>query len=330
MDQVQNKKRWKLKISKIGEIIIRNWPSKILSLALAILLFYFYKINTTEVRYMSIPLDIILNSGFIAAELHPTEVKVSLRGSSESISLINEKDITAYADFSSRENSGVFHEPVRIKKSGNALYADPLEIRQDPSEIYLKIEEKLVKNLEVTPVIKGFPAENYELVSYSVVPDNMSIEGPMSIVEKITVLKTERISIDGRKESFSLPVRIDLDEEFINFIEGNEVQFRGKIDKSLIMKNIAPLAIKIINNDISMMYELEFNSGSIKIEAERGIIDSLDRENCSLYIDMKDVNVPGVYNLPVYASILPVNGEVTVLGLAPETVRVFVTRNRRY
>ena len=106
-------KRLKLKIKKIGETIIRNWPSKVLSLALAVLLFYFYKINTTEIRYMSIPLDLVLNSGFIAAELHPSEVRVSLRGSSESISLINERDISAVSDFSSREKSGVSNNKRR-------------------------------------------------------------------------------------------------------------------------------------------------------------------------------------------------------------------------
>ncbi len=319
-----------MKIKKIGETIIRNWPSKVLSLALAVLLFYFYKINTTEIRYMSIPLDLVLNSGFIAAELHPSEVRVSLRGSSESISLINERDISAVSDFSSREKSGVYREPVKIKKSGNALYADPLEIRVDPAEIYLKIEEKLVKNLEIIPVIKGYPAENYELVSFTITPDNMSVEGPLTLMEKIEVLKTESISIDGRKESFSLPVRIDMNDKLIKFIEGNEIQFRGKIEKNLIVKNIAPVEIQIINSDNSMTYELEFHSGSIKIEAERGIIDILDRDNCSLYIDMKNVTAPGVYNLPVYASIAPIEGEVHIAGLAPETLRVYVAKNRRY
>jgi len=319
-----------LKIKKAFEILIRNWPAKIMSIALAVLLFYFYKINTTEVRYINIPLNVTLNSGFIAAELHPTEVRVSLRGSEDNISLISEKDISAEADFSSWQKSGVYREPVKIKKSGNALYADPLEVRVEPGEIYLKIEEKIVKNLDVIPVIKGFPAENYELVSYTVTPDNISAEGPASLMEKVTILKTESISMDGRKESFMLPVRIDLNEDLINFIGGNEVQFRGKIEKALIIKNIAPVEIKIINNDMSMIYELEFHSGSIKIEAERGIVDSLDRENCSLNIDMKNVTIPGVYNLPVTASIGKVDGEVNVLGLAPETMRVYVTRNRRY
>ena len=319
-----------MKPKKIGEIIIRNWPAKILSLALAVFLFYFYKINTTEVKYMSIPLEVNLSSGFIAAENHPSEVRVTLRGTSESISLISERDISAYADFTSEGRPGLYRQPVRIRKAGNALYADPLEIRVEPAEIFLRIEEKMGKVVVVEPVVKGFPAENYELVSYGLTPETLSIEGPASVIEKINTLKTETISIDGRNESFNLPVKIELAEEKVVFPGGNEVQFRGRIEKSLIIKSIAPVEILMENSDSSMVYELEVHSGSLRVEAERTIIDFLDRENCSLYIDMQNVTSPGVYNLPVNARLPEMEGEIKITGIAPETVRVYVTRNRRY
>ncbi len=319
-----------MKPKKIGEIIIRNWPAKILSLALAVFLFYFYKINTTEVKYMSIPLEVNLSSGFIAAENHPSEVRVTLRGTSESISLISERDISAYADFTSEGRPGLYRQPVRIRKAGNALYADPLEIRVEPAEIFLRIEEKMGKVVVVEPVVKGFPAENYELVSYGITPETLSIEGPASVIEKINTLKTETISIDGRNESFNLPVKIELAEEKVVFHGGNEVQFRGRIEKSLIIKSIAPVEILMENSDSGMVYELEVHSGSLRVEAERTIIDFLDRENCSLYIDMQNVTSPGVYNLPVNARLPEMEGEIKITGIAPETVRVYVTRNRRY
>ncbi len=326
---LKKKKRYKLKIKEIGKTIIRNWPAKILSVALAVLLFYFYRLNTTEVHYIRIPLEVIINSNFIAAEAYPTDVRISLRGSSESIFLINEKDITAYVDFSTKEKSGNYREPIKIQKRGNALYADPLEIKVEPAEIHLKIEEKLVKNVPVVPIIKGFPAENYELISSSVTPDNITIEGPLSIVEKLTVVKTENISIENRKESFILPVKLEKASSLIKFVEQNEVQFRGRIEKNLILKNIAPVEIEIRGKNTDMFYDIEFNSGSIKLEAERSIIDFFNSENCSLYIDLSDINIPGTYNLPVIVSLPDIKGEVIIAGLAPETLKVNITRRGR-
>jgi YbbR domain-containing protein len=186
------------------------------------------------------------------------------------------------------------------------------------------------KVVVVEPVVKGFPAENYELVSYGITPETLSIEGPASVIEKINTLKTETISIDGRNESFNLPVKIELAEEKVVITGGNEEQFRGRIEKSLIIKSIAPVEIIMENSDSSMVYELEVHSGSLRVEAERTIIDFLDRENCSLYIDMQNVTSPGVYNLPVNARLPEMEGEIKITGIAPETIRVYVTRNRRY
>jgi len=314
-----------LKIKEIGESIISNWPVKILSLAIAVLLFYFYRLNTTEEYFISVPLEIMLNNNFVAADTYPTDVRVSLRGSSESFFLINEKDITAYVDFTAKEKSGLYREPIKIKKRGNALYADPLEIKVVPAEIRLKIEEKFIKTVPVIPVIKGFLSENYEIISSSIIPDNVTIEGPVSIVEKITLIKTEDINIENKKENFILPIKLEKISDLVKIVEGGEVQFYGRIGKNLISKNIAPVGIEIRGKNNNMIYDIDFDTGSIKIEAERKIINFFNNENCSLYVDISGVDIPGTYNLPVFVSLSEAEGEVAVADFTPEAVTVHIT-----
>jgi len=311
-----------LKIKEIGESIINNWPVKILSVAIAVLLFYFYRLNTTEEYYISVPLEIILSDNFVAADAYPTDVRVSLRGSSGSFFSINEKDITAYVDFSTKEKSGYYREPIKIKKWGNALSADPLEIKVKPTEIRLKIEEKLVKNVPVIPVIKGSSSENFEVLGSSIIPDNVTIEGPQSIIEKISSIKTEDINIGNRRENFSISVKLEKINDLIKIVEENEVRFYGRIGKSLISKNIAPVEIEIRGKNNNMVYDIDFSTGSVKLEAERNIINFINIENCSLYVDLSDIDTPGIYNLPVVVSLSEVKGEVVVTGFTPETVTV--------
>ncbi|MCL2294337.1 MAG: CdaR family protein [Spirochaetes bacterium] len=220
-----------MKIREIGEAIINNWPAKILSIAAAVLLFYFYKLNTTEVHFMTVPLEVTLNRNFVAASIYPTEVRVSLRGSSETLSLIHERDIAAYVDFSARNIRGEFREPVRIRRSGNALYTDPLEIRVRPSDIRLNIEEKFVKNVPILPIVRGLPAENYEIISSTISSNNITVSGPLSVVERIASVRTEDINIENRRESFTTSVKLERVSEFITFLEGDEVQFFGRIER---------------------------------------------------------------------------------------------------
>lgn len=134
-----------MKLKKIGKSIINNWPVKILSIALAVLLFFFARLTTIESHHIIVPLEVILNENFVpaGAQSYPTDVRISLRGRSENFLLITENDIIAYVDFSAKEKSGYYREPIRIRKRGNALFADLLEVKVEPREVRLRIEERL-------------------------------------------------------------------------------------------------------------------------------------------------------------------------------------------
>lgn len=308
---------------KLAEIILRNWPAKMLSLALAVFLFYFYRINTTEVQYMNLPIVINMNGGFTATESLPNEARLTLRGSSENLSLIKKEDFYIYADFSDVEETGSYREPVKIKKSGNALYVDSIEVRVLPNEISLKIEEKLIKNLDVVPSFQGFPATNYELSSFTVVPNKLSIEGPVSVMEKVESLKTENISINGRSKSFTISANIVGISPLVNFLGDGQVKVSGKIEKNLILKNIAPVEIILLNTQDEFFYSMEITNGSVKIEGDRGAVEKINKSNSLLKVDMSDIDKPGVYDMPLLV-VLP-EVKINVIGYSPETIKIHVT-----
>ena len=147
-----------MKLKRIGEYIINNWPVKILSVALALLLFYFCRLNTTESQYIVVPLEVMLSNDLVVADAYPADIRITLRGKSENFSLISEEDIIAYVDFTSKEKGGYYRGPVRIKKRGNALQADMLEIKVAPREVRLKVEKKFREELE-SGILKQYPEE---------------------------------------------------------------------------------------------------------------------------------------------------------------------------
>ena len=49
------------------ERIAHNWPVKVLSVALAVLLFLFYRISSLEERFFSVPLDLRINENLVPA-----------------------------------------------------------------------------------------------------------------------------------------------------------------------------------------------------------------------------------------------------------------------
>ncbi|MDR0316088.1 MAG: hypothetical protein LBH97_04225 [Treponema sp.] len=131
-----------MNIRKLLTRAVENWPAKVLSIALAFIIFIFHRMNTLETRFFSIPLSVETSSTLIPAGDYPQIIRVSLRGDTGSIYTISEGDIEVYIDLTKYENEGLYRAPVQIRKKGNALGVEPLEISVEPMEISLRLDQK--------------------------------------------------------------------------------------------------------------------------------------------------------------------------------------------
>jgi YbbR domain-containing protein len=209
--------------------ITEKWPVKILSVAAALILFVFYKMNTLESRSFSVPLQVENANELVPASLFAQTVRVSLRGEANSIFPIQEGDIEAYIDLGKYSSEGTYRIAVHTRKKGSALGVEPLEVSADPTEVHLMLEKKLRQDISVTPVFRGSVAEGYELTAYSITPEAITAEGPGSIMETIKEFKTATIDLEGRYEDFNVIINI-LNNEPLVEIQGNRmIEYKGTI-----------------------------------------------------------------------------------------------------
>lgn len=61
------------------------------------------------------------------------------------------------------------------------------------------------RELAVEPRVEGKPAVNYEVKEVVVTPAHVRVSGPASHVNALEKVPTEKISIEGRRESFDAP-----------------------------------------------------------------------------------------------------------------------------
>ena len=215
--------------AKLFAKITEKWPVKVLSLAAAIIISVFYRMNTLETRFFNVPLFIESSETLIPASSFASSVRVSLRGEAEGIQHIFEEDIEAFIDLGRYTNEGNFRVPVQIRKKGSALGVEPLEISVLPIEIQVDLEQKVNRNVPVYPVLHGTVAQGFELAYQSLIPGSVAAEGPRSVLDSYIVFSTETINLDRRYDDFSIMVNIINNNPLIT-IQGNRVlEFRGTI-----------------------------------------------------------------------------------------------------
>jgi hypothetical protein len=217
--------------------VVENWPAKVLSVAAALILFVFHRMNILETRFFSVPLSLETGADLVPVSAPPRLVRISLRGDANSINPILEDDIEAYIDLSKYTAEGWYRPPVQIRKKGTALEAQPLEISVDPMEISIQLDKKIRKTVPLKADMQGTIEAGFELVSYSLSPSQVIIEGPKSVLDAVSGLSTDAVDLEGRNESFTVTAHI-LNPKSLIVIRGN-----GTAEFQALIQPLSPEAL---------------------------------------------------------------------------------------
>lgn len=281
------------------ERLFSDWPAKILSLAGAIALFFFYQLNRLEERPLSVPLIVTANDDFVPASPYPRTVRLVLRGESNIIYAVLEGDLQATLDLRGFTSAGVWRVPVQVEKRGSALGIDPLEISVDPSDIAIAIEQRVVKEIQVVPSFRGYLEPGFELAGFSLVPSKIEVAGPASLMEKLSDAATEPIELTSRADNFSIRTKIALRDPLLTILSTNSIEFQAEVKKALVYRNYQDIEVSFVGLDKGLILRTAAPSGSARVAGTSIELDSFEPAPGALEADLSNIEAPGVYAVAV-------------------------------
>jgi YbbR domain-containing protein len=295
-----------LNLRKLIAKVSENWPAKVISLALAMVIFVFHSMSSLSERFFSVPLVFESQTNIISASPYPRTIRITLRGDASIIYSIQEDDIQAYVDMSRYHNPGNYQVIVQLRKKGTALDVSPLDIRIEPGEIPLTLDYKISKFVPLKPDIQGDVEPGYMLNSYSLNPAQVIIDGPSRLIGNIAELNTDVIELAGHLENFTFLVNI-LNNDPLLIIRGNGVtEFSGSVSRVVSVRNIQQVPVGIIGLGNQFSGELETRTVTLHLEGrDQDTLDNFVLPENFLYVDCSAINEPGTYMLQVRGSGLP-------------------------
>ncbi len=279
--------------------IVADWPAKVLSLAVAILVFTFYRLNRLEDRYVSVPLAVTVGDEFVPSSSLPRSVRLTLRGESNSLVTILEEDLRASVDLSRATSEGFYKAPVLVEKRGSALGVDPLEITIDPPEIAVSLERKLRKVVPVTPSFRGYLGPGYELSSFALEPAEEEVSGPASAVERIIDLSTDPIELSGKTSDFREEVRVFAKDPLVQVSGKPTATFSAKILQAMDFKTFdaVPVAASGLAPGFALVDALP--TCVLRLRSNASILKGFVLPPDAIVLDLSSVTKPGIYTLPL-------------------------------
>jgi YbbR domain-containing protein len=226
----------------LRRIFVEDWSLKLLSLAIAIVLWLLVTgQNQPVTAHVNVQLNFIRPQSLEISNDPPRTVDVMLTGSRNKLDDLTSLDLVATVDLSDQRAG----ERV-LRLADKAQITLPQGIKVDgfqPSAVPIRLEEILDRQVVVEAKLEGKPDDGFEV--YSVYPNKSSVavRGPASRVNALQKIATESIWLAGHKQSFTAQnVALDVPDPKVDLLEPM-VNVAIEIGERRIEKNFSGVSV---------------------------------------------------------------------------------------
>src|ERR1044071_4444888 len=226
----------------LRRIFVEDWSLKLLSLAIAIVLWLLVTgQNQPVTAHVNVQLNFIRPQALEISNDPPRTVDVMLTGSRNKLDDLTSLDLVATVDLSAQ---GAGERVLRL--ADKAQITLPQGIKVDgyqPSAIPIRLEEILDRQVPVEPKLEGKPAGGFHSYGVSSSKTSVTVRGRASRVNTLQKVLTESIWLAGHKESFTASnVAIDVPDPKIDLLEP-VVNVNVEIGERRIEKNFSGVSV---------------------------------------------------------------------------------------
>jgi len=305
--------------------LTRDWGIKLISLILAIGLWY-YAVGEESIEVTrTVPLEItIVNPQMSILSTSVQMVQVTLSAPRTLLSDIASREIRATHEIGSEaKEAGDYSfrlEPREIKLPSPQIRVAKIE----PEVVRVTLDQLIVKKLEIKPNLVGEPAFGYKLSEKEIQldPNAILIEGPKGALEKLDSIKTEMIDLVGRIRSFRRTVELDLPPN-IKPLSESLVDVYIPIKEEFDEKQFQDIPVRVLGPaDVNVRTTVEPPVISFMLKGSRRQLEKLAAENIVAYLDVTKLD-SGQHELPVKI-VLP--EDISLKESAPTIVKVSIKK----
>ena len=298
---------------------------RIICLLLSIIVWAYIGSTKIAENTFKIPIEYKnLPDSYIITKSRKRFVTVVLKGKKEEVINIDVKNIKVLVDLSNPIIGRNIRYPIELVQN-DILYGIDLTLLSRFT--ILNIEKKIHKKVRVIPIITGNVRNGCIRGRIRISPEKVIIDGPESIVQKITYVHTVSISIMDEANNVVKDVSIDRSNK-------NGININTSIIKVVIpilqKSNYYSFERKIGIKNANDKFRYILNKESVNVYIRKSDkINEFSENNIEIYIDVSSLNRDYFYknNLDLVEKELVINtrvnkGQINIFSVVPDTVFV--------
>ncbi len=269
--------------SKLASFFSENLLLKLISLAIAILLWSHVSSRETELEVPSkLTLEIRnLPRTLVRISDLPNEIEIKARGPRTVLRALRNREMRYILDLAGANPGPMVAKFYASKIENLPKGAKISEIY--PSQVQIILSERKSKTVRVRPVFRGKPLEGMEKLAPTVEPELVEITGAAEEIDILTEVETEIIDLGGHASTFSIEVGLDLINRHVEPVRNQSVRVTVPIGRPKINKMFYGIPIEVRNT--AHKYKLSRKDLDVQLEGSAEQLTLLTPGDLKLVID---------------------------------------------
>ena len=286
--------------------LTHEWGLKLVSLALAVGLWY-YAVGEESVQVTKmIPLEIRLKSEKMSIlKASAKMVELTFEAPRSLISNLMSDELRAVHEIGDDIKTAVDYS-FRVESRELNLASPAIRVvKINPEIVHVTIDEMIVQKLEIKPQFVGDPAIGYRVSDQEIQlnPNAILVEGPKGQLEKHDNVLTEKIHLVGRIRPFRNTVRVELPPN-VKALSETLIDAYIPIKEEVGEKLLENLKVRVMkNSEMQGKVIVKPNEVSVSVKGPKRLLDKLSGETVLAYVDITNYD-QGNHLIPL-ALVLP-------------------------
>jgi YbbR domain-containing protein len=191
--------------------------------------------------------------------------------------------------------------------------------RITPPVVHLRLEPVVKRTLPVSVRVSGKPADGYRVSQTSVLPENVSVEGPAEDVRRLTVIETLPVDVEENRSGFKRRVRLSTDGKPLTLVP-EQVDVSITVVEEQVSREFDRIQVRA--KDFKGNYTVTPATFSLRLSGPKSVMQKLKLTSDEVYLNIKGMSL-GDHSVPLS---LDLPTEVKVEDQKPQRFKVKITK----
>jgi YbbR domain-containing protein len=272
---------------------------------------------TVPLQFANVPKDLIV----VGDDARKT-ITVEFKGPPDMLKRVREEDVDARIDV------GKLAPGPQVLELGQEHVRLPSSVefvRTLPKLVHFTLDRRLRDSLPLQPNFTGRATAGLQVLSWSIDPPSVQVEGPESVIRKLKRLSTQPVPLDGRTADFDTPVVPTFNDPDLTVTNPGPATLHVTLGEKRAQRTLGPVPVRVLRARAPV--QLQPDSIKVMVEGPESLVRSLSAQDFSAEVDagaLRPAETPYQLRPAVRLNDAGLAGKVAITGWIERFVSVQV------